>query len=198
MKKIGCIAAAVVGALIAIPLVLGISSYNALVGLDEAVDSAWAQVENVYQRRADLIPNLQATVEGAAEFERETFTEVTEARAKAGSISFESAPTPDQIAQFQEAQAGLSSALSRLLVTVERYPELKATQAFRDFQAQLEGTENRITVERGRFNEAARRFNTKRRRFPSNLVAGLTGFAKKDYFELDTEAERSAPQVSFS
>ena len=196
MNKTVLIVLAVLAVLIVIPLMMGISAYNGLVGQEEAVDAAWAQVENVYQRRADLIPNLQATVEGAADFERETFQAVTEARAKVGSVSFNGAPTPEQLAAFQQAQDGLSSALSRLLVTVERYPDLKATQAFRDFQAQLEGTENRITVERGRFNEAARTFNTSRRRFPGSLVAAAFGFEKKAYFE-SREGSDQPPTVDF-
>ena len=139
------------GVLVIIALALGASgvgSYNRLVELEEGVDNAWSQVENVYQRRADLIPNLVATVKGAADFEQETLTQVVEARAKVGQVSFDKSPDADQLAQFEQAQSQLSSALSRLLVVVERYPELKATDAFRDLQAQLEGTENRIAVER--------------------------------------------------
>jgi len=168
--------------------------YNRLVGLDEGVSSAWSQVENVYQRRADLIPNLVATVRGAADFERGTLEAVVEARAKVGQMKFDGVPSPDQLQQFQAAQDGLSSALSRLLVVVERYPELKATENFRDLQAQLEGTENRIAVERMRFNEAARAYNTSRRRFPAVLIAGLMGFDERSYFEAIEGAERP-PEV---
>lgn len=191
---IGCLIAALVGGLIA--GLMGIGVYNRLVGLEESVDTAWAQVENVYQRRADLIPNLVETVKGAAEFERETFEAVTEARARVGQMNFDQAPTPAQLEQFQAAQEGLSGALSRLLVTVERYPELRATEAFRDLQVQLEGTENRITVERGRYNEATREYNTARRRFPSNLLAGVLGFESKALFRADPGANE-APRVEF-
>lgn len=176
----------------------GISAYNGLVGLDEAVDSAWAQVENVYQRRADLIPNLVATVRGAADFEQETLNQVVQARSNVGSVSLGDTPSAEQMQAFQEAQSGLSSALSRLLVVVERYPDIKATEAFRDLQAQLEGAENRIAVERMRYNDVARSFNTKRRRFPTSIIAGWFGFDEpKPYFESDQGAEQ-APTVDFS
>lgn len=171
-------------------------SYNRLVQLDEAVKTAWAQVENVYQRRADLIPNLVETVKGARDFERETLTAVVEARAKVGQVTFSGLPTGQQFAQFQKAQDELSSALSRLLVVVERYPELRATEAFRDLQAQLEGAENRIAVERKRFNEAAQAYNTYRRRFPQVLIANFLGFAERPYFQATPGAERP-PQVRF-
>jgi len=174
-----------------------VSTYNRLVGLEEAVDSAWAQVENVYQRRADLIPNLVETVKGSADFEQETLREVVEARAKATSVEISGPPTAEQLAEFQQAQAGLSSALSRLLVTVEAYPEIKSTQNFRDLQAQLEGAENRIAVERKRYNEVAQAFNTTRRRFPASVIAGIFGFdAPKAYFKAETGAEK-APEVHF-
>jgi len=198
MKKpvvLGC-AALALGGLVLLG-VAGASSYNRLIGLEERVDEAWSQVENVYQRRSDLIPNLVATVKGAAAFEQETFTAVTEARARAGQMSFEEAPSPEQLQSYQEAQGELSAALSRLMVVVERYPELRATEAFRDLQSQLEGTENRIAVERRRFNEVARDFNTTRRRFPTNLLANLFGFESKAYFEAEDEAEEP-PQVDFS
>ena len=185
--------------LVIVVLILGgltVGTYNRLVSLDEQVDTAWSQVENVYQRRADLIPNLVETVRGARDFEQETFTQVAEARARAGQISFEQAPTPEQLQRYQQAQGELGAALSRLLVTVERYPELRATEAFRDLLAQLEGTENRIAVERRRYNEAARQYNTARRRFPTNLIAGMFGFEAKAYFEAETGADR-APDVSF-
>ncbi|MCJ7441805.1 MAG: LemA family protein, partial [Thermoanaerobaculaceae bacterium] len=171
-------------------------SYNRLVTLEETVKSAWSQVENVYQRRADLVPNLVETVKGAASFEKDTFTAVTEARAKVGQVTFGKVPDAQQMQQFQGAQDGLSSALSRLLVVVEKYPELKATQAFRDLQVQLEGTENRIAVERRRFNEAAQAFNTTRRRFPTMIVASLFGFAEKPYFQSAPGSDK-APQVKF-
>ena len=172
-------------------------TYNKLVGLDENVSSAWSQVENVYQRRADLIPNLVATVQGAADFERDTLQAVVEARSKVGQTNIEGAPDAAQLAAFQNAQEGLSSALSRLLVVVERYPDLKATQAFRDLQVQLEGSENRIAVERGRYNEVARAFNTARRSFPANLVAGFLGFdSEAAYFEAD-EGSQEVPKVEF-
>ncbi len=176
----------------------GVSAYNGLVGLDEAVDSAWAQVENVYQRRADLIPNLVATVKGSADFEQDTLNQVIEARSKVGSINVNGTPTAEQLQAFQQAQGGLSSALSRLLVVVERYPDIKSTENFRDLQAQLEGAENRIAVERKRYNEVAQGFNTTRRRFPTAVIASWFGFNEpKPYFESDEGAEK-APTVDFS
>jgi LemA protein len=150
----------------------------------------------VYQRRADLIPNLVATVKGAADFEQGTLTAVVEARAKVGQVQIQGVPDAQQLAAFQQAQEGLSSALSRLLVVVEQYPELKATQAFRDLQAQLEGAENRITVERQRFNEAVRAYNTYRRQIPGSLYAGTFDFAEKPYFQSASGAEE-APAVQF-
>jgi LemA protein len=191
---IGCVVLAL-GALLLLALMAG-GVYNNLVGLEESVDSAWAQVENVYQRRADLIPNLVATVKGAAEFERETFEAVTEARSRVGQTNIEGSPSPAQMAQFQAQQDALSSALSRLLVVVERYPDLKATQAFRDLQVQLEGTENRIAVERRRYNEVAQQYNTARRRFPAVIFAGLMGFDAKGYFESKPGADEP-PVVEF-
>jgi LemA protein len=180
-------------------LVVGVAvmgSYNRLVTLEEAVKSAWSQVENVYQRRADLIPNLVETVKGARDFEKSTLTAVVEARAKVSQVNFGTVPTQEQMQKFQSAQDGLSSALSRLLVVVERYPELKATQNFLDLQAQLEGTENRIAVERRRFNEVAQTFNTARRRFPTVFIANLFGFAEKPYFQAAPGSERP-PAVKF-
>jgi LemA protein len=174
----------------------GCGPYNRLVALEEAVDTSWSQVENVYQRRADLIPNLVETVKGAAEFEQETFTAVAEARSKVNQIDIQGVPDAAQLQQFQAAQDELSSALSRLLVTVERYPELGATQAFRDLQAQLEGTENRIAVERKRFNEAVQAYNTARRQVPTNLYAMAFGFEEKAYFAASPGAEE-APKVEF-
>ena len=175
-KKIGlgCLGLGLVAALAV--AAFGVSAYNGLVSLDQAVQAQWAQVENVYQRRADLVPNLVETVKGAAAFEKETFTAVTEARAKVGQVTAAGiANDPQAFAKFQQAQDGLSSALSRLMVVVENYPDLKATQNFRDLQAQLEGTENRIAVERMRFNEAAQAFNTKRMSFPTVIIAGFFG-----------------------
>lgn len=184
--------------------------YNRLVTLQQATDGAWAQVENVYQRRTDLIPNLVNTVSGSANFERSTITEVVEARASVGRVQLPAtaAPTdPQQLAQFEQAQAQLGGALSRLLVVAERYPELRSTAAFRDLQAQLEGTENRITVERGRFNEAVQAYNTAIRRFPAALVAGMFGHSPRPYFtatpgsdrppevKFDFSRQRAAPQV---
>jgi LemA protein len=174
----------------------GCGPYNKLVALEEAAESSWSQVENVYQRRADLIPNLVETVKGAADFEQETLTAVVEARSKVSQIQIDGAPSVDQLAQFQGAQDALSSALSRLLVVVERYPELTATQAFRDLQAQLEGTENRIAVERRRFNEAVRSYNTARRQFPTALYARAFDFGEKAYFAASPGAEEP-PRVDF-
>ena len=180
-------------------VVLGLAvagSYNRLVKLEEGVRSAWGQVENVYQRRADLVPNLVETVKGAAAFERDTFTAVTEARARVGQVNIGNVPSGEQMQRFQAAQDGLSSALSRLLVVVEKYPDLKATANFQELQAQLEGTENRIAVERRRFNEAAQAFNTARRSFPTVLVAGILGFVEKPYFQAAPGSDQ-APVVKF-
>lgn len=174
------------------------NSYNALVTLEENVNQAWAQVSNQYQRRADLIPNLVETVKGYAAHEKETFTAVTEARAKVGqmSVSPEVLNNPAAFQQFQQAQGALSSALSRLMVVVEKYPELKANENFLALQSQLEGTENRISVERKRFNQAVQHYNTTIRRFPTNMLAGMFGFEKKLYFEAQPGAE-TAPAVKF-
>ena len=199
------IAIGVIGAIVLVLLIFGgmiAGTYNSLVSLDQAVQSQWAQVENQYQRRADLVPNLVATVKGAANFEQSTLTAVTEARSRVGQVTTGAvenvARDPAAFARFQQAQDALSSALSRLLVVAEKYPELKATQNFRDLQTQLEGTENRITVERMRFNEAAMAFNTKRNTFPTVLVAGFFGsrFQEKPYFRAQTGAEK-APEVKF-
>ena len=194
--KFAAIGCGVLALIIGVVVMIGVGGYNRLVALDEGVDAAWGQVENVYQRRADLIPNLVATVKGAADFEQETLTAVVEARAKVGQIKLAEAPNAAQLEQFQAAQDGLSSALSRLLVVVERYPELKATQAFRDLQVQLEGTENRIAVERHRYNEVARDFNTIRRTFPTVFIANFFGFDDKTYFEA-TEGAETPPVVEF-
>lgn len=176
----------------------GISVNNSLVTAEEQVNSAWAQVENQYQRRADLIPNLVNTVRGAADFESETLQDVIEARSRATSVNIDANDLNDQesFQQFQEAQGQLSGALSRLLVTVERYPELKANQNFRDLQAQLEGTENRISTERMRFNQAAQGFNTEIRQFPKSMFASILGFEQKEYFQSD-EGAAQAPEVDF-
>ena len=195
---LGCLGVLVVVALVLIFSVIG--SYNSLVSLDQKTMSQWGQVENVYQRRADLVPNLVETVKGAAAFEKDTFTAVTEARAKVGQINLGGNPAsnPEAFAKFQQAQEGLSSALSRLMVVVEKYPDLKATQNFRDLQVQLESTENRITVERMRFNEAAQAFNTKRMSFPTVIIANFFGdrFREKSYFKAQAGAE-TAPKVQF-
>ena len=172
--------------------------YNSLVKAEEQVSEAWAQVENVYQRRADLIPNLVETVKGYAAHERETLEQVIEARSKISQMNIprDTFNDPKALTQFEQAQQGLSSALSRLLVVVEQYPDLKANQNFLELQSQLEGTENRIAVERRRFNEVAREFNTRLRVFPNNLVARLAGFQRKSYFAAD-EGARVAPKVKF-
>lgn len=171
--------------------------YNSMVRMDEAVSGAWAQVENVYQRRADLVPNLVATVKGYAEHESGTLEAVVNARAKATQMTVDpSSLSEAEISGFMEAQNELGAAIGRLLVSVERYPDLKANQNFLELQAQLEGTENRITVERQKFNEAARNYNVTIRRFPNNLFAGMFGFEKKGYFEASEGAEQ-APVVSF-
>jgi LemA protein len=179
-----------------------VSGYNSLVALDQAVRAQWGQVENTYQRRADLVPNLVETVKGAAAFEKDTFVAVADARSRIGQVSAGGVEKilqdPDTFQRFQKAQDGLSSALSRLLVVTERYPDLKATGAFRDLQAQLEGTENRITVERMRFNETAQSFNTRRQSFPTVLIAGFFGdrFKEKTFFQAQAGSE-VAPKVKF-
>ncbi|HEY7335644.1 MAG TPA: LemA family protein [Bryobacteraceae bacterium] len=197
---IGC-----AGAILLLILIVGVSiggSYNSLVNLDQATQAQWAQVQNAYQRRADLVPNLVATVKGAANFEKSTMVEVTEARARVNQVSpaamGDILKDPAAFQRYQQAQQGLSSALSRLLAVAENYPQLKATANFRDLQAQLEGTENRIAVERQRFNQAAQAFNTARNRFPMVLIAGMFGdkFAPKPYFTAEPGSQR-APQVTF-
>ena len=201
MKKfviIGAVLAVLAVFLLIIVAITG-ASYNHLVKLSQGVNSGWAQVQNVYQRRADLIPNLVATVSGAANFEKSTLTEITAARASVGQMKIDpnSAPTdPAKLAAFEKAQGALSSALSRLLVVSERYPDLKASANFRDLQAQLEGTENRISVERGRFNDAVQAYNTAIKSFPAVFYAGALGFAEKPYFTATTGAEKP-PQVQF-
>lgn len=184
-------------AVVALVCIWGVRKYNGMVSLDEAVGEAWSQVENVYQRRADLIPNLVATVKGYAEHESGTLTAVVEARARATQVTVDPGDLSEEaIASFQKAQTELSGAIGRLLVSVEQYPDLKASQNFSELQAQLEGTENRISVERGRFNEAARSYNVSIRRFPANIVAGMFGFEKKGYFTAE-EGAGKAPEVSF-
>ena len=173
------------------------NSYNSMVTKEEGVTSAWAQVENVYQRRADLIPNLVATVKGYAAHEQETLEGVVNARAKATQTTIDpSNLTEESMKQFQAAQGELGSALQRLMVVVERYPDLKANQNFLELQAQLEGSENRITVERQKFNETARAYNTYIRQFPKNILSGIFGFERKAYFEAAEGAE-TAPKVEF-
>ena len=194
MKAIGC--------LVAVLLVVGVlglalmGSYNGLVGLAQAVDAQWAQVENAYQRRADLIPNLVATVAGAANFEKSTLEAVTNARASVGQVKVNPGDAAS-LAEFEKAQSGLSSALSRLLVVSEQYPDLKASANFRDLQVQLEGTENRITVERGRFNEKAQTYNTAILQIPARLYAGFFGMKGKPYFKAVVGSEKP-PAVNFN
>ena len=188
----------VLGVLVII-ILAAVGSYNGLIGSSQAVDSSWAQVQNVYQRRVDLIPNLVQTVQGAANFEKSTIVQVTEARASVGkmTINQNQAPTDAaQLAEFQKAQGQLGTALSRLLMVSENYPDLKASANFRDLQAQLEGTENRITVERGRFNSIVQEYNTKIRSLPTVFFAGFLGFQSRPYFQATAGAE-SAPSVKF-
>jgi LemA protein len=179
-----------------------VRSYNSLVGLEQGVRAQWGQVESAYQRRADLIPNLVETVKGAANFEKETFTAVAAARAQVGQVSAQGLEKvlndPEAFKRFQQAQEGLTGALTKLMAVSERYPDLKATAGFRDLQAQLEGTENRISVERMRFNQAAQTFNTKRQSFPTVIFASMLGerFKEKPYFTAQPGAA-TAPKVSF-
>ena len=176
-----------------------IGSYNGLVGLSQGVDAKWAQVQTVYQRRADLIPNLVATVSGAANFEKSTLTNVTEARASVGRVQLDPNKAPSdaaQLAQYQAAQGQISSALSRLLMVSENYPDLKSNTNFRDLQAQIEGTENRISVARQDFNNVVQTYNTKVKTFPAVLIAGLMGFSPKPYFQADAGSQ-AAPKVNF-
>lgn len=195
MKK-GLTWVVVLGILAALTLWV-VNVYNGLVSLEEKVETEWAQVENQYQRRIDLIPNLVATVKGYATHEQETLEGVINARARATAITIDpSNATPEQLAAYQSAQGELSQALGRLMAVAESYPDLKANENFRDLQAQLEGTENRITVARQNFNEAAKEYNLKVRRFPGNIIAGLFGFEKKAYFEAE-EGANKAPKVEF-
>ena len=187
------------GGIVLILVLIAGGSYNRIVGLSQAVNSSWAQVQNVYQRRADLIPNLVATVSGAANFEKSTLTEITAARASVGQVKMDVNNAPAdaaKLAEFEKAQGALSSALSRLLVVSERYPDLKSSASFRDLQAQLEGTENRISVERGNFNQAVQSYNTAIKSFPTVFYADALGFAEKPYFAATTGADKP-PQVQF-
>ena len=196
MKKSTITLLVVVGILVAL-VSWTIGAYNGLVTLDEETNGKWAQVESAYQRRADLIPNLVNTVKGYAEFEKETLTGVIEARSKATGISVDANNlSPEAIANFQAAQSQLSGALSRLMVTVERYPDLKANQNFLGLQSQLEGTENRIKIERDRFNVSVKNFNATIRKFPKTIIASSFDFQKKGYFEADAGSEK-APEVQF-
>jgi LemA protein len=197
MKWLGCL-----GVIVVLALVVGgvaVGAYNNLVGLGQGVDAQWAQVENQYQRRADLVPNLVATVQGAAQFEKSTLEEVVKARASVGQTTIDPKNLPNDpaaMARYQQAQDALSGALSRLMVVVERYPELKANANFRDLQVQLEGTENRVSVERMRFNEKAQAYNTARMRFPTVLFANLLGMREKAYFQA-TPGSQQPPSVNF-
>ncbi|MCB9799464.1 MAG: LemA family protein [Candidatus Omnitrophica bacterium] len=198
MKKGLLIALGVIVGLVVLWFVIFGGVYNKLVAGEESVSSAWAQVENVYQRRLDLVPNLVETVKAYAAHEKTTLQDVVEARSKISqmNVTDDLIADPDALTKFQQMQGQLSSALSRLMVVVERYPELKASQNFLALQTQLEGTENRITVERKRYNDAAREFNTTRRVFPNVLIANMMNFKAKAYFEAD-EAASKAPQVKF-
>lgn len=194
-KKLITIGAIVV--FVTLLVMWSVSSYNSLVTMDESVSTSWGNVENQYQRRADLIPNLVNTVKGYAAHEKSTFQAVVEARSKATQMTIDADNlTPEKIAAYQKAQGEVGAALSRLLAITEAYPELKANQNFQELQAQLEGTENRISVERKRFNDTAKEFNTKIRKFPTNIVAGMFGFEKRPYFEAE-EGANKAPEVKF-
>jgi LemA protein len=200
MKK-GCLISIIVGAVLALIVlsfvVWGTKAYNGMVKMQETVTSQWGNVQTVYQRRSDLIPNFVNTVKGAANFEQTTLTQVIEARAKATSITIDPTKmTAENLQQFQQAQGQVSSSLGRLMVVMEQYPELKATQNFRDLQVELEGTENRISVERRKFNEVAQVYNTYIRQFPQSMLAGMFGFQSKPYFEAAAGADK-APEVKF-
>lgn len=193
MKKVWIIVIVVVIALIG----YSVSSYNSMVSMDEEVGTAWSNVENQYQRRSDLIPNLVNTVKGYAAHEKETFDAVVSARAKATQVSVDADNlTPEKLAAYQQAQGEIGSALGRLLAISENYPDLKASENFQTLQAQLEGTENRISRERRKFNETAREYNTAIRRFPKNLLASMFGFEKRPYFEAE-EGAQNVPEVKF-
>ena len=184
-------------AVIAIAAIWGVSAYNGLVKMDESVSTAWSNVENQYQRRADLIPNLVNTVKGYAAHEKETFEAVVSARSKATQMTVDADNlTPEKLQEYQKAQGEIGAALGRLLAITENYPELKANENFKELQAQLEGTENRISVERRNFNEVARSYNTSIRTFPKSLLASMFGFDKRPYFEAE-EGANKAPEVKF-
>lgn len=196
MKK-GTLVSIIVIAVLGMIVVWGISRYNAFVTMQENVENAWGQVENQYQRRADLVPNLVATVKGYAAHEQATLVGVMEARAKASQMSLDPAnATPEQLAAYQAAQGELSQALGRLMAIAENYPDLKASENFRQLADQLEGTENRIAYARNLFNDCAKEFNASIRRFPGNIIAGMFGFERKPYFEAEAGAEK-APKVEF-
>ncbi len=201
MKKGWIIALSIVGIIVLLTILIiswAIGKYNSFVSLNEGVKSSWSQVENVYQRRADLIPNLVATVKGVANFEKETYLAVTEARAKVGQVKItaDQLDDPEAFARFQKAQDGLSGALQRLMVVAENYPQLKANENFLQLQAQLEGTENRITVERQKFNQVVQEYNTAIKRFPGMFIANFGGFREKQYFKAAKGAEQ-VPKVQF-
>ena len=198
MRSKGSIALLIILLLVGFAGCAGCNTYNSLVTQDENVEAVWANVETQYQRRADLIPNLVSTVKGAAEFEQETLESVTNARANATSIKLtaDDLTDPAKMAAFQQAQSQLTGALSRLLAVAENYPQLQATQGFRDLQAQLEGTENRITVARRDYNGAVQNYNTQVRRFPTNIFAGMFGFDRRTPFEADAGSDQ-APTVEF-
>jgi LemA protein len=198
MRSTGTIIVVVIVLLVGFAGCAGCNSYNSLVAQDEQVEQAWADVQTQYQRRTDLIPNLVNTVRGAADFEQETLQSVVEARARATSVNIdaEDLDDPERIRQFQEAQDELTGALGRLLVVAENYPQLRATEAFRDLQAQLEGTENRINTARRDYNAAVAQYNTQVRRFPTALIAGIAGFDRRTPFEAEAGAEE-APEVVF-
>lgn len=198
MKKL-LIGLAALAAVVVVVVIAAAGSYNSLVGQQQGVDAAWAQVANQYQRRADLVPNLVKTVQGSADFEQSTLENVVNARASVGRVKIDAGKAPEnlqQLEEFQRAQGAFGSALQRLLVVAENYPDLKASAGFRDLQAQVEGTENRIAVERGRFNDVVKDYNTAIRRFPTVLVAGMLGFHPRPYFQAEAGADR-APEVDF-
>lgn len=199
MRSKGTIAILVVVLLVLFAGCAGCNTYNSLVSSEERVEQSWADVETQYQRRSDLIPNLVSTVRGAADFEQETLESVTEARSRATSINLtvDDLSDPAKVRAFQEAQSQLSGALSRLLAVSENYPQLRATESFRDLQAQLEGTENRINVARRDYNQSVQQYNTQVRRFPANIFAGIFGFDRRTPFEADEGAE-TVPEVDFS
>ena len=197
MKKIVLVILASIVGLILLAVIMGVGSYNNLVGMNEGVSSSWANVETAYQRRADLIPNLVNTVKGYAEFEQETLTQVIEARSKATSVNVDANNlSPEAMSKFQSAQDGLSGALSRLLVTVEKYPVLKANQNFMALQQELTNTENKIAFERQKFNEKVKSYNTAIKKFPTVVLANLAGFDAKGYFKSEAGSEK-APEVNF-